>query len=75
MKLTSNKITDEKVKLTSWKTLFDPSIGSFTLNVERLLIPEVFNSTILAHQSVEWYGFYRDYLYENSLSQCYGCYR
>jgi len=42
MKLTSNKITGEKVKQTSWKTPYDPSIGSFSLSVERLTIPEVF---------------------------------
>nr|KYP59288.1 Putative serine/threonine-protein kinase receptor [Cajanus cajan]KYP59296.1 Putative serine/threonine-protein kinase receptor [Cajanus cajan] len=42
MKLTTSKVTGEKVKLTSWKSPFDPSIGSFSLSVERLSIPEVF---------------------------------
>jgi hypothetical protein len=42
MRITSNKITGEKVKLTSWKTRFDPSNGSFSLSIERLSIPELF---------------------------------
>ncbi|XP_045799177.1 G-type lectin S-receptor-like serine/threonine-protein kinase At1g11300 isoform X2 [Trifolium pratense] len=58
MKLTGNKITGEKVKLTSWKTPFDPSIGSFTLSVERLLIPEVFiwNETRPYWRTGPWNG-------------------
>ncbi|CAK8541406.1 unnamed protein product [Lathyrus sativus] len=36
MKFASN------MKLTSWKTPSDPSIGSFSLSIERLKIPEVF---------------------------------
>ncbi|KAK7315614.1 hypothetical protein VNO77_34177 [Canavalia gladiata] len=42
MKLTNNKITGEKVEVTSWKSLSDPAIGSFSCSVERLKIPEVF---------------------------------
>ncbi|XP_045798116.1 G-type lectin S-receptor-like serine/threonine-protein kinase SD1-13 [Trifolium pratense] len=58
MKVTGNKITGEKVKLTSWKTPFDPSIGSFTLSVERLLIPEVFiwNETRPYWRTGPWNG-------------------
>ncbi|XP_027357769.1 G-type lectin S-receptor-like serine/threonine-protein kinase At1g11330 [Abrus precatorius] len=41
MKISSNKITGEKVELTSWKSPSDPSIGSFSCSVERLQIPEV----------------------------------
>ncbi|BAT84345.1 hypothetical protein VIGAN_04168600 [Vigna angularis var. angularis] len=42
MKISTNKVTGEKVKLTSWKSPSDPSTGSFSLSVERLSIPEVF---------------------------------
>ncbi|KAL2336788.1 hypothetical protein Fmac_011234 [Flemingia macrophylla] len=42
MKITTNKVTGEKVKQTSWKSPFDPSTGSFSLSVEHLSIPEVF---------------------------------
>ncbi|TKY66128.1 G-type lectin S-receptor serine/threonine-protein kinase [Spatholobus suberectus] len=42
MKLTTNKVTGEKVKLTSWKSPSNPSTGSFSLSVERLSMPEVF---------------------------------
>ncbi|XP_073222551.1 G-type lectin S-receptor-like serine/threonine-protein kinase At1g11330 [Cicer arietinum] len=41
MKLTSYKRSSEKVKLTSWKTPYEPSVGNFSLSVERLTIPEV----------------------------------
>ncbi|GAU18232.1 hypothetical protein TSUD_175730 [Trifolium subterraneum] len=58
MKVKSNKITGEKVNSTSWKTLFDPSIGSFTTSVERLLIPEVFiwNETRPYWRTGPWNG-------------------
>jgi hypothetical protein len=51
--LTSNKITGEKVNITSWRT-----IGSFTLSVERLLIPEVFiwNETRPYWRTSPWNG-------------------
>lgn len=42
MKISTNKVTGEKVKLTSWKSPSDPSTGSFSLSLERLSIPEVF---------------------------------
>ncbi|KAK4253940.1 hypothetical protein QN277_009383 [Acacia crassicarpa] len=42
MKLTSNKRTGEKLRLTSWKSLSDPSMGNFSITLERLDIPEVF---------------------------------
>lgn len=41
MKLTSYKRSSEKVKLTSWKTPSDPSVGNFSLSVKRLTISEV----------------------------------
>ncbi|XP_061353514.1 G-type lectin S-receptor-like serine/threonine-protein kinase At1g11330 [Gastrolobium bilobum] len=58
MKITSNKITGEKVELTSWKSLSDPSIGSFSSSVERLKIPEVFiwNGTQPYWRSGPWNG-------------------
>ncbi|CAK8541408.1 unnamed protein product [Lathyrus sativus] len=58
MKLTSNKITGEKVKFTSWKTPFDPSVGSFSISVERLSTPEVFiwNETRAYWRSGPWNG-------------------
>ncbi|XP_061371244.1 G-type lectin S-receptor-like serine/threonine-protein kinase At1g11330, partial [Gastrolobium bilobum] len=58
MKITSNKITGEKVELTSWKSLSDPSIGSFSASVERLKIPEVFiwNRTQPYWRSGPWNG-------------------
>lgn len=40
-KLSSNIRTNEKVALSSWKSPSDPSIGSFSLGVEPLEIPEV----------------------------------
>ncbi|XP_027350173.1 G-type lectin S-receptor-like serine/threonine-protein kinase At1g11300 [Abrus precatorius] len=42
LELSSNKITGEKVGLTSWKSPSDPSIGSFSLSIERFNIPEIF---------------------------------
>lgn len=42
MKLSNDERTDKKVKLTSWKGPFDPSIGSFSAGIDHLNIPEVF---------------------------------
>ena len=58
MKLTSNKITGEKSKITSWKSPSDPSIGSFTSSIERPDIPEVFiwNGTRPYWRSGPWNG-------------------
>ncbi|XP_058736911.1 G-type lectin S-receptor-like serine/threonine-protein kinase At1g11300 isoform X1 [Vicia villosa] len=58
MKITSNKITGEKVKLTSWKAPFDPSNGNFSLSIERLSIPELFiwNKTQPYWRTGPWNG-------------------
>ena len=42
MKLSMNKITGERVIITSWRNTQDPSIGDFSISLERLSIPEVF---------------------------------
>ncbi|XP_027353100.1 G-type lectin S-receptor-like serine/threonine-protein kinase At1g11300 isoform X2 [Abrus precatorius] len=42
MKLSCNKRTGEKVKITSWKSPSNPSIGSFYYSIERLNLPEIF---------------------------------
>uniref|UniRef100_A0A7N2LTZ4 Uncharacterized protein n=1 Tax=Quercus lobata TaxID=97700 RepID=A0A7N2LTZ4_QUELO len=42
MKLSTNLRKDEKVQLTSWKSPFDPSIGSFSAGIDPLNIPEGF---------------------------------
>ncbi|XP_028801029.1 G-type lectin S-receptor-like serine/threonine-protein kinase At1g11330 [Neltuma alba] len=42
MKLTRNKRTGEKLRLTSWKSLSDPSMGNFFITLERPDIPEIF---------------------------------
>ncbi|MED6131483.1 hypothetical protein PIB30_010236 [Stylosanthes scabra] len=42
MQLSTNKFTGKKVKLTSWRTPQDPSLGEFSLSLERLSIPEEF---------------------------------
>ncbi|XP_054778564.1 G-type lectin S-receptor-like serine/threonine-protein kinase At1g11300 isoform X2 [Prosopis cineraria] len=42
MKLSINKRTGEKVKLTSWKSLSDPSIGNYSASIERPDAPDVF---------------------------------
>ncbi|XP_028801030.1 G-type lectin S-receptor-like serine/threonine-protein kinase At1g11330 [Neltuma alba] len=42
MKLSINKRTGEKVKLTSWKSSSDPSIGYYTASLERPNAPDVF---------------------------------
>ncbi|KAK2360560.1 G-type lectin S-receptor serine/threonine-protein kinase [Trifolium repens] len=50
MKYTSN------MKLTSWRTPFDPSIGNFSLSIKRVNIPEVFirNETRTYWRSGPW---------------------
>ncbi|MED6131482.1 hypothetical protein PIB30_010235 [Stylosanthes scabra] len=42
MKISANRITGKKVKLTSWRTPDDPSTGDFSVSLERLSIPEAF---------------------------------
>ncbi|KAK7338993.1 hypothetical protein VNO77_19629 [Canavalia gladiata] len=42
MKLASNKKTGPKIKLTSWKSHSDPSIGSFSYCLKSLSIPQGF---------------------------------
>ncbi|KAL4625484.1 hypothetical protein ACB092_05G029700 [Castanea dentata] len=42
MKLSTNLRTDQRVQLTSWKSPSDPSIGSFSVGIDALNIPEVF---------------------------------
>lgn len=42
MIISTNQVTGEKVKVTSWKSLSDPAIGTFSGSLERLSVPEVF---------------------------------
>ncbi|KAF8038823.1 hypothetical protein BT93_B1387 [Corymbia citriodora subsp. variegata] len=58
MKLSTNVRTKEKQVLTSWKSPSDPSIGSFSISLEPLNIPEIFlwNSTTLYWRSGPWNG-------------------
>ncbi|XP_061368815.1 uncharacterized protein LOC133311737 [Gastrolobium bilobum] len=42
MKLSANKTSGERIKLTSWKSPQDPSIGNFSTGLESLKIPEIF---------------------------------
>ncbi|XP_054778568.1 G-type lectin S-receptor-like serine/threonine-protein kinase At1g11330 isoform X2 [Prosopis cineraria] len=58
MKLTSNKRTGEKLRITSWTSLSDPSIGKFFITLERLDIPEIFiwNGTRPYWRSGPWNG-------------------
>ncbi|MED6134158.1 hypothetical protein PIB30_034686 [Stylosanthes scabra] len=42
MELSTNEITGQRVKLTSWRTPSDPSMGDFSMSLERLNIPQVF---------------------------------
>ncbi|KAL1289339.1 hypothetical protein AAHE18_20G050500 [Arachis hypogaea] len=42
MKISANRITGKKVNVTSWRTPHDPSIGDFSVSLERLSIPEAF---------------------------------
>ncbi|KAK7338990.1 hypothetical protein VNO77_19626 [Canavalia gladiata] len=57
-KLSSNKIKGEKVKLTSWKSPSNPSMGNFSFSIERLEIPELFiwNETQPYWRSGPWNG-------------------
>ncbi|KAI4296584.1 hypothetical protein L6164_036533 [Bauhinia variegata] len=41
MKLSSNKITGKKMRVSSWKSLSDPSTGFYSLTLERLNAPEL----------------------------------
>ncbi|XP_039683878.1 G-type lectin S-receptor-like serine/threonine-protein kinase At1g11330 [Medicago truncatula] len=59
IKLSINKRTGKSVKLKSWKSPFDPSIGNFSCStVERLRIIEVFiwNETSIYWRSGPWNG-------------------
>nr|KYP59286.1 Cysteine-rich receptor-like protein kinase 10 [Cajanus cajan] len=58
MRLTTNKVTGEKLKLTSWKSPSDPSTGSFSASVDRLGMPELFvwNETRPFWRSGPWDG-------------------
>ncbi|KAK4253941.1 hypothetical protein QN277_009384 [Acacia crassicarpa] len=58
MNLPSNKRTGEKLRLTSWKSLSDPSMGNFFITLERLDTPEVFvrNGTHPYWRSGPWNG-------------------
>ncbi|XP_059628359.1 G-type lectin S-receptor-like serine/threonine-protein kinase At1g11330 [Cornus florida] len=42
MKLSTNRFTDKKTQLTSWKSPSDPSSGRFTLGINPLNIPEIY---------------------------------
>ncbi|KAL1289342.1 hypothetical protein AAHE18_20G050800 [Arachis hypogaea] len=42
MELSTNEITGQRVKLTSWRTPNDPSKGDFTMSLEPLHIAQVF---------------------------------
>ncbi|XP_057451376.1 G-type lectin S-receptor-like serine/threonine-protein kinase At1g11330 [Lotus japonicus] len=42
MRISTNRITGEKIQYTSWKNNTDPSSGYFTASLERLDTPEVF---------------------------------
>ncbi|KAA8519921.1 hypothetical protein F0562_014169 [Nyssa sinensis] len=58
MKLSTNANTGEKIKLTSWRSPSDPSIGSFSLSVDPLNIPQVliWNGTRPYWRSGPWNG-------------------
>jgi hypothetical protein len=59
IKLYTNKRTGKRVKLTSWKSSSDPSVGNFSFStVERLNILEVFiwNETRPCWRSGPWNG-------------------
>lgn len=58
MKLVTDERTNEKQVLTSWKSPSDPSVGSFSISLEPLDIPEVFlwNGTTLHWRSGPWNG-------------------
>ncbi|KAK4587737.1 hypothetical protein RGQ29_018940 [Quercus rubra] len=42
MKISTNVRTGNKVQLTSWQSLSDPSIGSFSVNIQPLNLPQAF---------------------------------
>ncbi|KAK7327997.1 hypothetical protein VNO77_22091 [Canavalia gladiata] len=57
MKLSTNKKTGEKVRITSWKSASDPSVGYYSATLERPNIPEVFlwvNETRPYYRSGPW---------------------
>ncbi|XP_059668745.1 G-type lectin S-receptor-like serine/threonine-protein kinase At1g11330 [Cornus florida] len=42
MKISTNRFTDKKTQLTSWKSPTDPSTGKFTSGINPLNIPEIY---------------------------------
>ena len=58
MIISTNQITGQKVKATSWKSPSDPSTGAFSGSLERLNAPEVFiwNQTKPYWRSGPWNG-------------------
>ncbi|KAJ0018339.1 hypothetical protein Pint_10800 [Pistacia integerrima] len=58
MRISTNIRTGEKVKLTSWKSPSDPSIGSFSAGLDALNIPEIFiwNNSRPFWRSGPWNG-------------------
>lgn len=61
MKISTDLRTGKKVQLTSWRSLSNPSIGSFSAGLDSFAIPEVFiwiNSTRPYWRSGPWNGRY-----------------
>ncbi|XP_028803287.1 G-type lectin S-receptor-like serine/threonine-protein kinase At1g11330 isoform X2 [Neltuma alba] len=58
MKITSNKRTGEKRKLTAWKNQSDPSLGNFSMSLEQQNFAELFiwNATSPYWRSGPWNG-------------------
>ncbi|KAK4253943.1 hypothetical protein QN277_009386 [Acacia crassicarpa] len=59
MKLSINKRTGEKVKITSWRSSSDPSLGYYSYSLERPDVPESFfwfNGTRPYHRTGPWNG-------------------
>ena len=51
MKIASNKVTGKKITFVSRKSDNDPSLGNFSISLERLDAPEVF---IWKHKDIHW---------------------
>ncbi|XP_059660344.1 G-type lectin S-receptor-like serine/threonine-protein kinase At1g11330 isoform X2 [Cornus florida] len=60
MKISTNKFTDKKTKLTSWKSPSDPSTGRFSFGINPLNIPElyVWNGSRPYWRSGPWNGLF-----------------
>ncbi|KAJ7968432.1 G-type lectin S-receptor-like serine/threonine-protein kinase [Quillaja saponaria] len=58
MKVSANRRTGDKVQFTSWKSLSDPSVGSFSSSLNVVNVPEVFvwNETRPYWRSGPWNG-------------------